>query len=76
MRKILTIVFGLLFLASVSVTAINLAELETHKSSDSCWISLKGDVYDVTAFLPKHPGGRQILFRKEFWVEKVFLAHA
>jgi len=57
-------VFRLLFLGTVSAAAINLVELETHKSSDSCWISVHGDVYDVTAFVPKHPGGRQIMLRQ------------
>ena len=37
-------------------------ELTAHTgSSDAPWISLFGTVYDVTGFLPLHPGGRAIL---------------
>lgn len=32
-----------------------------HKSADSCWVILYGNVYDVTEFLPSHPGGSKII---------------
>jgi 4-hydroxysphinganine ceramide fatty acyl 2-hydroxylase len=32
-------------------------DVAAHKSPSSCWISRDGKVYDVTAFLPDHPGG-------------------
>lgn len=31
--------------------------MQKHKSRDSCWVILNGEVYDVTTFLPNHPGG-------------------
>ena len=34
-------------------------QLQQHCSVDSCWVVLYGRVYDVTDFLPHHPGGRQ-----------------
>jgi len=34
-----------------------LESLKAHKSEDSCWIALSGNVYDVTKFLHDHPGG-------------------
>lgn len=36
---------------------ISYDEVQRHKSKDSCWVILNGEVYDVTTFLPNHPGG-------------------
>ena len=35
---------------------VSVEELKKHSQSSDCWISYKGKVYDVTTFLPKHPG--------------------
>ncbi|KAF1814434.1 mitochondrial cytochrome b2 [Eremomyces bilateralis CBS 781.70] len=32
-------------------------EVSKHKTQDSCYVILYGVVYDVTSFLPSHPGG-------------------
>lgn len=32
-------------------------EVQKHNSRDSCWVIINGEVYDVTNFLPDHPGG-------------------
>lgn len=36
-----------------------LAEVATHGNAASCYTVVRGDVYDVTAWIPKHPGGPQ-----------------
>ncbi len=36
---------------------INLATLELHSSSSDCWVVYKNKVYDITMFIPQHPGG-------------------
>lgn len=36
-------------------------ELRQHKKSDDCWMVLNGVVYDVTEYIPRHPGGTIIL---------------
>ncbi|KAG1676829.1 hypothetical protein FOA52_010338 [Chlamydomonas sp. UWO 241] len=36
-------------------------ELRKHKAKDDAWIALKGRVYDITAYLPFHPGGARIV---------------
>jgi cytochrome b involved in lipid metabolism len=36
-----------------------LQEISQHCTSQSCWILVDGNVYDVTDFLPKHPPGAQ-----------------
>lgn len=33
------------------------AEVAAHRSSDSCWTIIHNNVYDITAWVPKHPGG-------------------
>ena len=36
-------------------------EISQHVSRRDCWIVLHGKVYDVTRFLPDHPGGDHII---------------
>jgi isopentenyl diphosphate isomerase/L-lactate dehydrogenase-like FMN-dependent dehydrogenase len=38
-------------------------EVQQHRSKDSCWVVLYGNVYDVTSFLPDHPGGSRIILQ-------------
>ncbi len=42
-------------------TKITLAELATHDNKKDCWVAYKGEVYDITAFLPKHPGSSFVI---------------
>ena len=35
---------------------IALSGLAGHNKQNDCWISYQGKVYDITSFLPKHPG--------------------
>jgi cytochrome b involved in lipid metabolism len=32
-------------------------EISSHKTPDDCWIVVDNQVWDVTEFLSKHPGG-------------------
>ena len=34
-----------------------------HNTPESCWVILYGDIYDVTKFLPSHPGGGRIILQ-------------
>jgi len=36
-------------------------ELSTHGSKEDCWVAIDGKVYDVTSWIPKHPGGEDVL---------------
>ena len=42
-------------------TVYALEEVRRHVDANSLWIVYGGDVYDVTAFLNEHPGGRETL---------------
>ncbi len=36
-------------------------QVAQHSVKDDCWLILDNGVYDVTAFIPRHPGGDKIL---------------
>lgn len=36
-------------------------DLKEHASPESCWVARDGKVYDVTQFLPDHPGGDDLI---------------
>ncbi|KAJ3530189.1 hypothetical protein NM688_g7746 [Phlebia brevispora] len=40
-----------------------LQEVAQHNSPKSCWVIIKNQVYDVTDFLPEHPGGSKIILK-------------
>ncbi|CAN6651158.1 L-lactate dehydrogenase (cytochrome) [Trichomonascus vanleenenianus] len=42
---------------------LTLAEVSKHNSSESCWVIINRQVYDVTDFLTSHPGGRKAILR-------------
>lgn len=35
--------------------------LAKHNKESDCWVAYKGEVYDVTEFLPKHPGSAKAI---------------
>ena len=35
-------------------------EVEKHSTPKDCWVIVHGKVYDVTSFVPLHPGGNMI----------------
>lgn len=38
-------------------------EIAKHNSRESCWVIVHGKAYDVTEFLPEHPGGPKIILK-------------
>jgi len=37
-------------------SGVSLEDLSKHNSTSDCWVLFKGKVYDLTSFLPNHPG--------------------
>ncbi len=44
-----------------SAASYTLDEVAQHASGEDCWLASNGKVYDVTSFIPNHPGGDKIL---------------
>ncbi|KAI9497404.1 FMN-dependent dehydrogenase-domain-containing protein [Zychaea mexicana] len=42
---------------------ISLQEVAQHNKKDDAWVILHGRVYDLTSFLPDHPGGQKIIMK-------------
>jgi cytochrome b involved in lipid metabolism len=48
---------------SPTIKTITLSDITNHKTESDCRTAINGNVYDVTAFFGKHPGGDKNLFR-------------
>jgi cytochrome b involved in lipid metabolism len=44
-------------LPSSQTLTVSEAELVSHNKETDCWIAYQGNVYDVTDYVPIHPGG-------------------
>ncbi len=42
-------------------TTYTLDDVAAHATESNCWMVLDGDVYDVTTYIPNHPGGKTLL---------------
>lgn len=42
-------------------TSYTAAEVALHKDGESCWTIIDGNVYDLTQWIPQHPGGAQAI---------------
>lgn len=40
---------------------ITKTEVAKHASENDCWTIINGSVYDITSYIPRHPGGKNIL---------------
>ena len=39
-----------------------LEQVGLHNTKDDCWIVIKNGAYDITEFIPIHPGGATLIF--------------
>ncbi|KAI9725318.1 MAG: Cytochrome b2, mitochondrial precursor [Chrysothrix sp. TS-e1954] len=42
---------------------LNGEDISKHISKESCWVIVHGKAYDVTEFMPEHPGGPKIILK-------------
>ena len=47
--------------ASGTKPFITMTEIATHNTKADCWTAIEGKVYNMTSFIPQHPGGDKIL---------------
>ena len=40
---------------------LSLEEVQKHNSESDCWVVIRETVYDLTAFLKDHPGGKRAI---------------
>ncbi|KAG6046252.1 hypothetical protein E4U17_003522 [Claviceps sp. LM77 group G4] len=43
--------------------ALKGSDIEKHNDENSCWVIVHGYAYDVTDFLPEHPGGSGVILK-------------
>ncbi|CAG8453848.1 12051_t:CDS:1 [Acaulospora morrowiae] len=43
---------------------ISAQEVSKHNKREDCWVIIHGKVYDLTKFLPEHPGGERIILKQ------------
>jgi len=48
---------------SKRIRILTAEDVSVHNTDASCWVSRKGKVYDVTRFLPDHPGGDDFILK-------------
>ncbi len=41
-----------------SQATYNLSQVSTHNTESDCWAIVNGKVYDITAYINQHPGGK------------------
>jgi hypothetical protein len=47
--------------AEESIEEISSSEVAANNSEQSCWTIINDNVYDITEYIPRHPGGDEIL---------------
>lgn len=47
--------------ATTALTNLTLEEVKKHYSGTSCWSIVYGNVFDLTKWIPKHPGGEAVI---------------
>lgn len=46
-----------------AASGIAMSEVAQHNSRGTCWAAINGSVYDLTSWIPKHPGGEQAILQ-------------
>ena len=54
----------------LSIASINtsertytMADIQSHNTQENCWSAINGDVYDLTTWVSRHPGGSKAIIK-------------
>jgi len=50
-------------MSTTNVSTLSLKDLSQHNIAQDCWIAIHSKIYEVTDFLPSHPGGSSIILK-------------
>jgi L-lactate dehydrogenase (cytochrome) len=48
---------------------VSVEEIKKHSSEKDCWIVVNDVVWDITEFIPTHPGGNESEYSLRFKIE-------
>jgi Tfp pilus tip-associated adhesin PilY1 len=48
-------------ITEIETVSFTTEEVAAHSTEDDCWTIIGGSVYDITTYIPRHPGGDEIL---------------
>ena len=48
---------------ALEVSTIAPTQVAIHSTRESCWSTINGNVYDLTSWIPKHPGGEKAILQ-------------
>ncbi len=46
---------------TLSSSDITFSQIAQHNLRSSCWVAINGSVYDLTSWIPNHPGGEEVI---------------
>ena len=47
--------------ASAATKSYTLAQVKTHAKASNCWSAINGNVYNLTKWVTRHPGGSSVI---------------
>jgi cytochrome b involved in lipid metabolism len=47
--------------STTTTPGYTIAQVASHNSSTDCWSAIGGNVYDLTSWISRHPGGKQAI---------------
>lgn len=47
--------------SGAELSTLTMAQVAQHTNASSCWTVIDGNVYDLTKWIPQHPGGEQAI---------------
>jgi cytochrome b involved in lipid metabolism len=57
-------------------STVTIGEIKKHDREDDCWIVINDTVWDITDFIPSHPGGNESERRRRINVSKLLTCNS